>query len=307
MRIYLTGGSGFVGSNLRRVYAEEHGSEVLAPGHLDVDVTDADLVRRSVAATRPDAIVHCAIWNDLVGLSGDRRRAWAAYVTATRNLTDAANLVGAQMVLISTDWVFDGTQGPADESEPPAPINAYGRLKAFSEMVVLHGAERGTVARVSGVQGLHYARPQLPRAQDVGFGYLAISIAQALGRGERFELWDGPECNRLATPTLATDAAEMTWRALVLQTTGVLHCCGGEHCDRIEFARRTARAFGLDEDLITTVRPPRSAVPAEGVPVDTRLSATQSAARLGVELVDLDVTLGRLRAQLERSDRGLVA
>lgn len=299
MRIYLTGASGFVGSNLRRVYADGHAAEVLAPGHDIVDVTDAGLVRRSVLATRPDAIVHAAIWNDLVGLRADRRRAWEQYVTATRHLTDAANLVGAQMVLISTDWVFDGTQGPADESEPPAPINTYGQLKAFAETVVLHRAQHGTVARVSGVQGLHYARPQLPRTQDVGFGYLALSIVQTLRRGERFELWDGPECNRIATPTLATDAAEMIWRAMEQGVTGVLHCCGGEHCSRVDFAQRTARAFGLDEDLITVVPPPRSAIPVEGVPVDTRLSATQTADRLGVELADLDLTLSRLSAQLE--------
>ena len=307
MRIYLTGSSGFVGSNLYHVYTEHHGAEVIAPGHDHVDVTDADLVRRSVLATRPDAIVHAAIWNDLVGLRADRRRAWAQYVGATRNLTDAANLAGAQMVLVSTDWVFDGTQGPAAESEPPAPINTYGQLKAFSEMVVLHRAQRGLVARVSGVQGVHRARPRVPRGQDVGFGYLALSIVQTLRRGERFELWDGPQCNRIATPTLATDAAEMIWLALEKKLTGVLHCCGGEHCSRVEFAQRTARAFGLDEELITVVAPPPSAIPTEGVPLDTSLSATETARRVGVDLVGLEVTLARLRTQIELHDGSVVA
>ena len=135
MRIYLTGGSGFVGSNFTRVF-EAHGADVIAPRHDDVDLTDAGLVRRSVAATRPDAIVHTAIWNDFAGLVRDRRRAWAEYVDATRNVVKAANGSDAQVVLVSTDWVFDGTQGPADEAEPPNPINAYGFLKAASELVV---------------------------------------------------------------------------------------------------------------------------------------------------------------------------
>ena len=53
----------------------------------------------------------------------DRRRAWDAYVGATRNVVDAANAVGAHIVLVSTDWVFDGTQGPAPEDAPPNPVN----------------------------------------------------------------------------------------------------------------------------------------------------------------------------------------
>jgi dTDP-4-dehydrorhamnose reductase len=91
--------------------------------------------------------VHAAIWNDIAGLSRDRHRAWASYVGATRNVVDAANAVGAHVVLISTDWVFDGTQGPAQEATPPNPINLYGFLKAQSELVVSLRAERGTVAR----------------------------------------------------------------------------------------------------------------------------------------------------------------
>ena len=302
MRIYLTGASGFVGSNLRYVFSERHGAEVVAPGHADVDVADREAVHRSVVTARPDAIVHAAIWNDIVGLRADRRRAWDAYVLATRHLTDAANLVGAQMVLISTDWVFDGTQGPADESEPPQPVNAYGFLKACSELVVQQRAERYAVARISGVQGMHRAQPSLPRSQDVGFGYLVVAIVRALARGERFEVWDGPECNRLATPTLATDAAEMIWRAIESDVSGVLHCCGGEHCDRIGFAHRAARAFELDESLLAVVPPPRSAIPPEGVPVDTRLDATGTAARLGVDLAGLDLTLARLRSEFAEVD-----
>ena len=159
MRIYLTGASGFVGSNLAHVFAREHGAEVVAPGHERVDLTDELVVRRSVLATRPDAIVHAAIWNDPAGLVSDRRRAWESYVGATRNVVAAANAADAQIVLISTDWVFDGGQGPAGESEPPNPINPYGFLKACSELVVNECAARGTVARIAGVQGVHRARP----------------------------------------------------------------------------------------------------------------------------------------------------
>jgi dTDP-4-dehydrorhamnose reductase len=298
MRVYLTGASGFVGSNIARVF-EAHGAELVRPGHEDVDLTDRALVCRSVAATEPDAIVHSAIWNDIAGLLRDRRGAWASYVEATRNVVDAANRVGAHVLLVSTDWVFDGTQGPATEDEPPNPINAYGFLKAASELVVGERAERGAVARIAGVQGVHWARPRTPRAQDAGFGYLVASLAETLRAGRRFVVWDDPRLNTRATPTLATDAAELMWRALQRGATGVLHCCGGEHTDRIGLARRAVEAFDLDPELLEVGPPPGSELPPGGAPFDTRLDATATAAALGAELPDLDTLLTRLRAQLE--------
>jgi dTDP-4-dehydrorhamnose reductase len=298
MRVYLTGASGFVGSNIARVFGSR-GAELIAPGHEDVDLTDGRLVQRSVAATRPDAIVHTAIWNDIAGLSRDRERAWAGYVEATRNVVDAANASGAHVVLISTDWVFDGTQGPAKETTPPNPINLYGFLKAQSELVVSLRAERGTVARIAGVQGVHWARPRTPRAQDAGFGYFVASLVDALDAGERFTVWDDPRLNMRATPTLATDAAELIWRALERQTTGVLHCVGGEHADRIELARRAVAAFGLDPALLEIGPPDASQLPEGGVPFDTRLEAAATAAALDVELPGLDAMLGRLRREIE--------
>jgi dTDP-4-dehydrorhamnose reductase len=305
MRVFLTGASGFVGSNLAYVFGELHGAEVVAPGHEQIELMDAVMVRRGVAATRPDAIVHAAIWNDPAMLLKDRRRAWNSYVGATRHLVDAANEREIPIVLISTDWVFDGTQAPADEAEPPHPVNPYGFLKASSELVVTQRARCGTIARVAGVQGVHRARRDTPRTQDAGFGYLVASLVQALRQGRRFTVWDGPGLNLLATPTLATDAGELIWRALELGVTGTLHCCGAEHAHRVELARRAVEAFELDPDLLAVGPAPPEQLMGGPVPCDTRLDATVTAARLGVTLPDLDGALRRLREQLD-SSRSLV-
>jgi dTDP-4-dehydrorhamnose reductase len=299
MRVWVTGASGFVGSNMVRVLREGHGAEVAGPSRAEVDVTDCAAVRRAVEAFAPDAIVHCAILNDPVALVRDRRAAWQGYVGATRNVVDAGNAVGAHVVLISTDWVFDGTQGGATEDEPPNPINAYGFLKAASELVIQERAARGAVARIAAVAGVHWARPALPRQQDAGLGYLCASVVQTLRAGRRFTVWESPDINCIATPTLAGDAAELVWRVLDGRHEGVLHCVGGESVDRVTLARRTARAFGLDEALIDVGPPDPAAVGTMRFPYDTSLDATATAQRLGVELPDLDAMLARLRVEVD--------
>jgi dTDP-4-dehydrorhamnose reductase len=272
MRAWISGGSGFVGR-----YLVEAFDDVCAPSHAAVDVTDAEAVRRSVDAYEPDVIVHAAILNDFSRLE---REGWAAYVGATRNLVET----GAQVILVSTDWVFDGT-GVSSELTPPNPINLYGMLKAASEQVV------DTVARISAVQGTSVA----PRSQDAGFGYFVASIVRALRAGERFTVWEGPAINGFATPTLASDAAQLIARIAAGGHRGIFHCCGGESVSRRALALRTVEVFGLDGELLDFGPPPEQ---RWLVPYDTRLDATATAAALGVELPSLDDQLHSLERSL---------
>jgi dTDP-4-dehydrorhamnose reductase len=295
VRVFVTGGSGFVGAHVVRVF-EAHGADVAAPRHARVDVTDAHAVRDSVVTFAPDAIVHCAILNDFGRLYTDRRAGWDAYVGATRHLVDAANEAGARMLLVSTDWVFDGTQSGATEETPPNPINLYGFLKAASELVVTERAARGSVARIAAVQGSPAGGA--PREQDAGFGYFVAALVQRLRSGERFGVWESDSINMVATPTLASDAAELMWRILERDLDGIFHCCGGESVDRRTLATRAAEVFELDAILLDIgVAPPPEALPA-AIPYDTSLDATRTAALLGVELPDVTEMLRRMCREL---------
>jgi dTDP-4-dehydrorhamnose reductase len=264
VKVWISGGSGFVGTHLVRVF-----DDVCAPTHAEVDVTDADAVRRSIEAYAPDAVIHAAILNDFARIERD---GWREYVGGTRNVVAAAG--GAHVVLVSTDWVFDG---PADEATPPNPINLYGVLKAACETVPGLDA----VARISAVQAMSDA----PRTQDAGFGYFVAALVRALRAGERFTVWEGDNINMVATPTLATDAAELIKRIVEGGHTGVFHCCGGESVDRRTLALRTVDTFGLDGDLLDFGPPPE---PPFLIPYDTSLDARATAAVLEVELPSLD-------------------
>jgi nucleoside-diphosphate-sugar epimerase len=126
MKLYLTGGSGFLGSNMIRVAREDYGWAVFTTvnawrasspvdfAYARIDIGDRDAVLRSVQEIQPDAIVHSAILNDFDLMYRDRALAWRLYVEATHHLADAANAAGCKIVLISTDWVFDGTHPSGD-------------------------------------------------------------------------------------------------------------------------------------------------------------------------------------------------
>jgi dTDP-4-dehydrorhamnose reductase len=313
VRAFITGASGFVGSNIARVFGERHGAHLCTPVHHvrpaagftnapAVDLADAAAVRASVLAFRPDVIVHSAILNDFDAIYADRRAGWSSYVEATRHLVDAANEVDARMILVSTDWVFDGTQGGADETTPPNPVNLYGVLKLASELVVLERARRGSVARISGVNGTHWARHEMPVAQNAGFGYFVDTVRQTLGAGRPFTVWESPQINMVGTPTLASDAAERMWRISDRGLDGVFHCCGSESVGRRDLALATAKAWDLDASLIQTGLPEGEQLGGAPVPYNTSLSCAATEAALDLAPLPVAEQLRRMRVQLDTGE-----
>jgi dTDP-4-dehydrorhamnose reductase len=308
VRVLVTGGAGFVGSNVVAV-AASRGDEVTAlvrrspplpePAcrYVAVDLLDTAATMQAVAETRPDAIVHTAILNDFALIYADRRVAWDSYVGVTRTLADAANGCGAALVTVSTDWVFDGTQSGADETTPPNPVNYYGVLKAASELVTLERAHRPIVARVAGVMGTHRAGRETPRSQDAGFGYFVSAVVDVLSAGAPFTVWESDAINMVAAPSLASLSAGWMLELAARGLEGVFHCCGGEAVTRLALARQAARAFDLDESLLRSGPPHAAALPPAPIPYDTSLDARATARALGWELPSLSELLAALRVE----------
>jgi dTDP-4-dehydrorhamnose reductase len=302
VRVFVTGGAGFVGSNVVAV-AAARGDVVVAPPRSELDLLDEAATRAAVEDARPDVIVHTAILNDFAGIYADRRAAWESYVGVTHTLADAANGCGSALCTISTDWVFDGTQSLADESTPPNPINYYGVLKAASELVTLERAREPIVARVAGVMGTHRAGRPTPRAQDPGFGYFVTAVVDALGAGRGFTVWESDAINMIATPSLASLSSAWVLELAERGLRGVFHCCGGEATTRMELARAAAQVFELDESLLRSGPPDPGALPPARIPYDTSLDARATARALGHDLPSVRDLLRGLRAERDRPGR----
>ncbi len=120
-----------------------------APTHAEMDITDAVQVATVVAAKAPDVVVHAAAYTDVAGAERERERCWQTNVAGTRHVARAAATVGALLVHISTDYVFDGRRGGYHEDDVPGPALNYYALSKIAAEEVARMAPRHLVLRTS--------------------------------------------------------------------------------------------------------------------------------------------------------------
>jgi dTDP-4-dehydrorhamnose reductase len=151
--------------------------------------------------------------------------------------------------------------------------------------------------------GVHRAGLEMPRRQDAGFGYFVASVVEELRSGREFAVWESEAINMVATPSLASLSSEWMLDLAEQGRRGIFHCCGGEAMSRVELARATAAAFGLDPSLITTAAPDPAQIPPAPVPRDTSLDASETARTLGRRAPPVRDLLDLLARDIESSDR----
>jgi dTDP-4-dehydrorhamnose reductase len=160
MRLLVTGGAGMLGQAVAAV-ATRLGHDVVALSRTELDITDADHLRRVVAAAEPRAIVNCAAWTDVDGAETAEKAATAVNGEGAGNVARAAAEAGARLVHVSTDYVFDGNRPHAGggsgtpwvESDPVGPIGAYGRSKLAGEQAIAEATDDHAIVRTAWLFG----------------------------------------------------------------------------------------------------------------------------------------------------------
>jgi dTDP-4-dehydrorhamnose reductase len=169
MRLLITGGAGMLGQAVASA-ATRLGHDVIALSRADLDVTDADHVRRVIAACDARAVVNCAAWTDVDGAEVAEARATAVNGEGAGNVARAAAETGMRLVHVSTDYVFDGAKrDPWIESDPVGPVGAYGRSKLAGEHeVAAAGGEHAIVrsAWLFGTGGRNFVDTMLALGQE---------------------------------------------------------------------------------------------------------------------------------------------
>lgn len=156
MRILITGGSGQLGFDIFRKYSELHGQyHVWAPNSTELDITDKDKVVKQILQFQPDIIYHCAAYTQVDAAESNKEICYNVNVNGTKNLLEAAKIINATFVYISTDYVFDGEkQQDYLIKDKTHPLNYYGQTKLEGELCTQE-YYKSFVVRTSWVFGTH--------------------------------------------------------------------------------------------------------------------------------------------------------
>jgi dTDP-4-dehydrorhamnose reductase len=247
MRVLITGASGALGNDVARAFALDH--DVVACDHAALDVADRDRVLQLVGGTRPDAIVHAGAWTDVDGCEIDPARAWAVNALGTRNVAEAAALVGARVCCVSTDYVFDGAADrPYTEWDATNPLSSYGRSKRGGEVEALSLlGPAATVVRTSwlcGRRGRNFVKTMVERASA----------------GTTVDVVD----DQHGCPTFTEDLAVMIRTLVVARRPGLFHITNQGPTTWYRLACDTYRLAGADPARVQPIDtaaldPPRPA------------------------------------------------
>jgi dTDP-4-dehydrorhamnose reductase len=242
-RVLITGGKGMLG----RALVESRPAEcsVLAVDVDEVDVADAEAVRRCVAGFRPNAVIHCAALTNVDGCETEPEAAWRVNVQGAENVAAACGNA-VRLIHLSTDFVFDGRKTqPYVEGDPPAPISVYGRTKLESEERVRALAANRAVVRTAWTfapWGRNFVRSILRAARERG----ALRVVD----------------DQIGSPTYAPDLARALWQLAAHDRCGTFHLTNSGVVSRYEFAREIVVAAGMGHVPVEPIRSADLAQPA---------------------------------------------
>lgn len=251
----MTGAGGMLGSDFVRAAAHWN-HEVVGLTHAELDVTDADAVRRACEREQPDTVVNCAAYTNVDGAEDDLISASKINVDGARNVAAAAAEVGASILYPSTDYVFDGQKGaPYIESDMTRPLSVYGQTKAAGEAETAAANQRYFIVRSAwlfGIGGRNFVDTMLSVAQDQGH---VVVVRDQVG-----------------CPTYTAHLADALVRLVDTNALGIHHIAGGGECSWYEFAQEIFEQAGVvcqvmsmttDELSRPAPRPPYSVLETE--------------------------------------------
>jgi dTDP-4-dehydrorhamnose reductase len=229
MKVVIAGAAGMLGSDML-LSAGNAGHDVVGFGRAEMDVADADSVRRRLELERPDIVINCAAWTDVDGAETAESAAFAVNGTGAGNVAAGAREVGAAVVFVSTDYVFDGEKGePYVESDQPAPLSAYGRTKLAGEEATAAANKRHFIVRSAGLFGIS------------GGNFVDTMLRLAESTNEVLVVRD-----QVGSPTYTWHLAYGLTRLIEGIEYGIHHMAAAGRCSWYEFAREIFEQAKVD-------------------------------------------------------------
>lgn len=219
MKFFITGVNGQLGYDVKRELLERGYTDILAPTRVDLDITNEDAVKKMIREYRPSVIFHCAAYTAVDKAEEEQEKCYQVNVLGTKYLTEAAKEVGAKIIYISTDYVFDGTkEGIYQIEDKVNPVNYYGKTKYLGENFIRE-YDNHIIVRISwvfGINGKNFIRTMLNLAES----HKELNVV----------------CDQIGSPTYTKDLAGLLVNMFLSNVKGLYHVTNEGYCSWYEFA-----------------------------------------------------------------------
>lgn len=228
----ITGYKGQLGYDIARELVERGETNILAIDKDEMDITDRDQVMSVIKDFNPDVIFHCAAWTQVDKAEEMEDLVNLVNVTGTKNITDASIEVGAKLVYISTDYVFDGTkEGTYNENDIPNPKSIYGKTKLLGEEEAKRNPNH-FITRISwvfGINGNNFIKTMLNLSEK----YDSLNVVD----------------DQIGSPTYTVDLAKVLVEMVQTDKYGTYHVNNDGYCSWAEFAKYIMESNGKDTKI----------------------------------------------------------
>jgi dTDP-4-dehydrorhamnose reductase len=245
--LFITGANGLLGQKLvkdfhphdRLIACDLHPQSYPSLPDLSyetLNITDRRQLEFQIALYHPDVIINAAAYTDVDGCEIHKDEAWAVNVGGVKNLVYLCKKKKIKLIHLSTDYVFNGEEGPYSEDDPADPVNFYGETKLESEKIIKDSGIDFLIIRTNVLYGFgNKVKPNF-----------FLSLLDKLSKNEKIKV----VTDQFNNPTLADNLSLCILEMVGKNISGIYHIGGSEYLSRYEFATKVAGKFNLDKDNI---------------------------------------------------------
>ncbi len=252
-RILVTGSNGLLGQKLTDRILARQDFELIATSkganryfhangytYAELDICDSDQVKQVLELYHPHAVIHTAAMTNVDACENNKELCHDLNVNAVKNLVEVCKELDIQLMHLSTDFIFDGENGPYTEEDEPNPLSYYGLTKVEAEHILQKSSCRWVILRTIIVYGI---------VNDMSRTNIVLWAKGALEKGDPinvvFDQW--------RMPTLAEDLAECCLLAVKHNARGIYNASGKDMMSIVELVEQVADFWGLDKSLINPI------------------------------------------------------
>ena len=254
-RILITGSNGLLGQKLVSQLKVHKNFELIATSiganrskevsnqdYYSLDITKPQEIRDLFHSLKPEIVINTAAMTNVDACESRKKECWELNVLGVGHLVEACHGINAHLIQLSTDFVFDGEDGPYDEDAQPNPISYYGQSKFAAEKIIQESdLKKWSIVRTIILYGF---------AEDMSRSNIVLWAKEALEKGNPIDVVD----DQFRSPTLVEDLADGCIAIASRNAQGIYHLSGEETMSILELVNKVGDFFKLDTSMINPIK-----------------------------------------------------